>query len=89
MASQVCESCRIHFVEIVDDSDDPAQPYLVCRACDHRLKTLSLRPLEWFNLASVHGPNKHFLHDDFYDNWGHAEQPDEDVVAADKYPFLS
>ncbi|MEO1525880.1 MAG: hypothetical protein AAFX06_10610 [Planctomycetota bacterium] len=47
---------------------------------------LALRPVEWFNLASTHGPNKHLLHDDFYDDEGTAHQPEFTVVDPDLLP---
>ncbi|WP_193366729.1 hypothetical protein [Pelagibius marinus] len=33
-----------------------------------------MRPLEWFNLAAIHGQWKYLLHDDFYDEQGTALQ---------------
>ena len=47
----------------------------------------SLRPLEWYNLAAVHGPFQFLLHDDFYEEDGTACQPEEDV--ADAWLFLA
>jgi hypothetical protein len=44
------------------------------------LEARALRPVEWFNLASVHSPWKHDLHDDFYGRSGKAYQPEEAVV---------
>jgi len=85
MAAELCEACRVNPIEVVDDRDDLEQPYRVCLACDHRLQNLSLRPLEWFNLASCHGPNKFLLHDDFYYDNGNAGQPEEKVVAARQF----
>lgn len=82
----LCEACRVNPVEVLNDSDDPEQPYRVCHACDHRLQTLSLRPLEWFNLAPIHGTYKYLLHDDFYDGKGRADQPREKVVSASGFP---
>jgi hypothetical protein len=76
-------------VEEVVSEDAPEPPYLVCRACERRLRSNSLRPLEFFNLAAVHGPT-HFLHDDFYDcgpeNYGEATTPDEEVEEPDRFP---
>ncbi len=66
-----CEACRRNNVEVVVEDDDPIQPYRVCTACARRLRSLALRPLEWFNLASIHGPTKFLLHDDFY--WDNAD----------------
>ncbi|EMI54660.1 hypothetical protein RSSM_03922 [Rhodopirellula sallentina SM41] len=47
---------------------------------------LALRPVEWFNLASTHGPSKHLLHDDFYGDDGTAHQPEIPVVDPDLFP---
>jgi hypothetical protein len=47
----------------------------VCGECGERLRRLALRPLEWFNVAAVHGWRKFLLHDDFYDQDGTACQP--------------
>lgn len=46
----------------------------------------SLRPLEWFNLASIHGPIKHLLLDDFYDQDGVAYQPATEVEVPEQFP---
>jgi hypothetical protein len=70
----------------VVDTDDPEQPYLVCGGCAHRLQARSLRPIEWFNLAAIHSPYKYLLHEDFYDEQGVAEQPEEKVDSPENYP---
>lgn len=62
----ICQACRRHPVETVLDNEQPDQPYRLCLACARRIEMLSLRPLEWFNLAAIHGPAKYLLHDDFY-----------------------
>ena len=87
MAPGVCEACRVRPVEVTNESDDAAHPYRVCSACDGRLRSLSLRPLEWFNLAARHGNDKFLLHDDFYYPHGAAQQPKEEVVSAGLFPF--
>jgi hypothetical protein len=84
--SSLCEACRRAPVEVVVADDGPDQPYRLCRACERRLRHYSLRPLEWFNLASIHGPGKHCLHDDFYFDNGIAGQPDGDVDEPEQYP---
>ncbi|MEO7718218.1 MAG: hypothetical protein ABIY70_18600 [Capsulimonas sp.] len=81
----ICESCRANPSELRLESDQPDQPYCLCGACYHRIERFSLRPLEWFNLAAVHGPNKHLLHDDFYTDNGIACVA-EDVSDAALYP---
>jgi hypothetical protein len=50
------------------------------------LEELALRPSEWFNLAAVHGPWKHHLHDDFYDEDGKAHQANSVVERAVEFP---
>src|SRR5258708_7754419 len=72
---ELCQACQRTPVEVVVEEDDPTQPYRVCRACARRLHLHSLRPLEWFNLAAVHGQAKYLLHDDFYWDNGIAQQP--------------
>jgi hypothetical protein len=81
-----CQACKLAPVEENVESDEPQSPFQVCRTCAHRLQTLSLRPLEWYNLASVHGPCHYYLHDDFYDHDGTAYQSDEGVVDAELFP---
>jgi hypothetical protein len=81
-----CEACRIRPVEFIVEDDDPRQPYRLCGPCAYRLRTLSLRPLEWFNLAAIHSPWKFLLHDDFYSEEGMATQPREAVEHPHRYP---
>ncbi len=86
MELSVCEACRLRPVEMNVENEEPRQPYRVCRECARRLETMALRPLEWFNLAALHGPDKFLLHDDFYDENGVAYASDEDVEEPEKYP---
>ena len=93
-----CESCRINNIEIqinrntgleggIWDTDPAVPPYRLCLPCCERLKNLSLRPLEFFNLAAIHGLS-HYLHDDFYDyETGEAMQPETKVIDEEKFPF--
>lgn len=82
-----CESCNIKDIEVEEISDEGLKPYRLCRACHHRLTNLALRPLELFNLVSIHG-HAYLLHDDFYDyDTGEATQPQIDVLEVDKFPF--
>ena len=67
-------------------SQSPDGPYRLSAGAAHRLEHLSLRPLEWFNLAVIHGPFEFYLHDDFYTEEGQACQPKEDVVDAALFP---
>ncbi len=84
-----CEACRIAPVAVSNTDDDSYQPYQICDDCNVRLVGLALRPLEWFNLASTHGPNKHLLHDDFYDDDGTAFQAEIPVDDASSFPAPS
>ncbi|AGK53676.1 hypothetical protein [Bacillus sp. 1NLA3E] len=88
--SELCEACKINEINVVETPDDPNQPYKLCYQCHERLLKRSLRPIEWYNLAVVHSPNKFLLHDDFYEEDGEACQPEEDVVVTkkDKAPTL-
>ncbi|MFK4602987.1 hypothetical protein ABIF57_002439 [Bradyrhizobium diazoefficiens] len=74
----LCQACRrVPAAEEVRD-DDPLEPYRLCHECANRLRYRALRPIEWFNLAALHGWTKFLLHDDFYDQDGQACQPDVD-----------
>lgn len=82
-----CESCNISNIEVEELSDEGLKPYRLCRQCQHRLIHRALRPMELFNLVSIHG-HSYLLHDDFYDyETGEATQPEIDVLEADKFPF--
>lgn len=82
-----CQACRSAPASYLVPDDDPDQPYLLCPDCYDRTAHFSLRPREWFHLASVHGPLKHHLHDDFYDDNGCACQPAKPVVDAELFPY--
>ncbi|TYL83710.1 hypothetical protein FXB40_45925 [Bradyrhizobium rifense] len=71
-----CQACRQSPIAEEVGDDDHQEAYRVCPDCANRLRRLALRPIEWFNLAAVHGWNKFLLHDDFYDQDGSASQPD-------------
>ncbi|MGS2778279.1 hypothetical protein ACVBAX_12990 [Robertmurraya sp. GLU-23] len=88
--TDLCEACKRNEINVVETSDDSNQPYKLCNQCHERLLKYSLRPIEWYNLAVVHSPNKFLLHDDFYEEDGEACQPEEDVVVTkkDKAPTL-
>lgn len=82
-----CESCRTKPVEISEPPDEGLQPYRLCTECNERLINYALRPLEFFNLAAIHG-HGYYLHDDFYDyDTGEATQPEIDVEETEKFPF--
>lgn len=86
LPANICGACRSRPVELSVDDDDPQQPYKVCSSCAHRLRALSLRPVEWFNLAAIHSPVKFLLHSDFYDQDGTADQAKEAVEHPKRYP---
>jgi hypothetical protein len=82
-----CESCRQAPVAVVEALDDPAEPYRLCRDCFRRLEAHSLRPLEWYRLCAVHGPNSDSLSGLYYDEEsGKALQPSEPVIDAASLP---
>lgn len=81
----ICQACELCTASIEVKADDPGEPYLVCQPCHSRLMSLSLRPLEWFNLAKRHGWAKFLLHDDFYEQTGEATQPEEAVEKAELF----
>jgi len=83
-----CESCLAK-PATCEVSNDPFRPFLVCASCDHRLRTRSLRPLEWFRLAAPHGWSSYLLCDDFYDDNGQAAAPEATVDEAESFPYPS
>ena len=83
---QFCQACERAPVDVTDPGDDPDAPYELCIPCHHRLHSLSLRPVEWYNLAKRHGWFQFLLHDDFYDENGEAGQPKEKVENACEFP---
>lgn len=68
-------------------SDFEGRPYRVCRDCAVRLENLALRPLEWYRLAALHGPDAALLHDDFYNEDGAADQNRMPVKHAALFPI--
>lgn len=84
--SSLCESCERASIAVIEPCDDPQEPYRLCGACHQKLHVRALRPLEWYNLAKRHGWNQLLLHDDFYDQDGMADQPEEPVERPGEYP---
>ncbi len=86
-----CQACKVRPVDVIEKCDDELQPYELCHECHSRLLSYSLRPIEWYNLASIHTFNRFLLHDDFYEDNGEATQPEEDVEDPENYaaPVLS
>ena len=85
----LCASCHDLPIENIIPSDEPESPYRLCQACAHRLITFSLRPLEWFRLAALHGPSQYYLSDDFYFDNGVAQVPREPVLSPEIFPAPS
>jgi hypothetical protein len=84
---EYCQSCRQAPVAVVEALDDPTEPYKLCRDCFRRLEAHSLRPLEWYRLCAVHGPNSDWLSPLYYDEEdGKALQPSEPVLDAASFP---
>ena len=81
-----CQSCGRAPVEIVNESEDPADPYRICRNCHRRLLSHTLRPREWYNLVAIHG-HLDLLGEDYYSQEdGAALQPAEAVINAASFP---
>lgn len=84
-----CESCNLREFEVEELADEGQNPYRLCFACHDRLLNNALRPLEFFNLTSIHG-HGFYLHDDFYDyDTGEATQSNIEVIDAENFPFPS
>ncbi len=84
---ETCRSCRRAPVEITEVLDDPAEPYRVCRDCYRRLRAHSLRPIEWYNLSTIHGRMNSLLGDEYYSETdGRALVPAESVLDSDAFP---
>ncbi len=81
-----CQSCEREPAVVTESRDNVEAPYLLCRGCQGRLLSRSLRPSEWFNLSSHFGWWQFLLHDDFYDEDGSASQPEQDVIDAASHP---
>lgn len=80
-------------MEETDWKDDEGlyPPYRLCGKCHQRLTERALRPREWYNLAVLYGPYRFLLHDNFYDDDGIAEQPEEEhfsISPEDNVPQL-
>jgi len=88
-----CQACRQLPVEreVLLETEKDFGAYQLCFGCAMRLERFSLRPVEWFNLAAIHSPQRYHLHDDFYDEDGKAYQPGEyvDDTPASSIPLVS
>ena len=82
-----CECCQTNDVEFEVIYETESDVYYLCGLCRLRLVNFAVRPLEFFNLAAIHG-NTFYLHDDFYDyETREATQPKIEVTNADKFAF--
>ncbi|HLP20361.1 MAG TPA: hypothetical protein VK174_08670 [Chitinophagales bacterium] len=82
-----CESCQTNEFEVEEPTGEGQQPFRLCTPCQNRLVNKALRPLEFFNLAAIHG-HHYYLGDYFYDDiTGVAEQPGIEILDAEKFPF--
>ena len=52
-----CQSCKSERVKVIEQDDDENYPYRLCKKCHKRLIETTLRPLEYYNLKSLHGLN--------------------------------
>jgi len=85
----MCQACLTSRVtcEIPVDESMAERPYRLCSPCARRLEARALRPLEWYRLATLHGPLTFLLHDDFYDEEGRADQNEIPVDQASLFPI--
>ncbi len=68
--SVVCEACETRRALRPQPERIPEDTYQLCRHCSVRLERLSLRPLEWYNLAKRHGPYGQVLGAEYYSPGG-------------------
>lgn len=80
--NSLCEACRISpATNLIPDTelggsvDRRNHSYRLCYACGQKLIRKSLRPIEWFNLAAIHGPDRDLLWGHYADD-GRAHDPD-------------
>lgn len=66
----VCEACETRRALPLDPDRQWYRPFQLCRICSDRVERLSLRPLEWYNLAKRHGPHGPVLGEEFYSPGG-------------------
>ncbi|MCB9858218.1 MAG: hypothetical protein H6818_21235 [Phycisphaerales bacterium] len=82
----ICQATRSEPASVELPSQSPDGPYQLSDGAATRLQALALRPLEWYHLASLHGPFEYYLHDDFYSEEGEACQPKQEVLDSELYP---
>lgn len=84
-----CEACTTQRATEDWQAGDAESVFRLCAACRARLEARALRPSEWYSLASRYGWWHHDLHDDLYDESGHAAQPQEPVASPECFPALT
>lgn len=89
----MCQATRTVPATVEIPSESPDGPFHLCQSAAERLRTLSLAPREWYNLAVLFGPCQPELHDDFYDEDGRAWQAKAEVPSygdeRDQVPHLN
>jgi hypothetical protein len=68
---KICEATRAAPADVDMPGPDPLHKVHLCKEAAERYKHAALRPIEWFNLAAIHGPRGVLSHS-FYDADGHA-----------------
>jgi|JI6StandDraft_1071083.scaffolds.fasta_scaffold00545_13 hypothetical protein len=66
----VCEACETRRALRPQPERIPKDQFQLCRICSDRAERLSLRPLEWYNLAKRHGPHGELLGREYYSPGG-------------------
>ncbi len=78
-SSVVCEACETRRALRPQPARIPEDPYQLCRHCSDRAERLSLRPLEWYNLAKRHGPYSCSFGEEYYSPGGIALMSDDEL----------
>jgi hypothetical protein len=75
----VCEACETRRALPLDPDRQRYRPFQLCRICSDRAERLSLRPLEWYNLAKRHGPYGPLLGEEYYSPGGAALMSEDEL----------
>lgn len=75
----VCEACETRRAVPLDPNHQWRRPLQLCRICSDRVERLSLRPLEWYNLAKRHGPHGQVLGEEYYSPGGIALMSNDEL----------
>jgi hypothetical protein len=78
-SSVVCEACETRRALRPQPERIPDDTFQLCQRCSDRLERLSLRPLEWYNLAKRHGPHGELLSREYYSPGGIALMSDDEM----------